>query len=230
LLYVRIVRAVEARPDDDSGRSPDDLTARARIRDAAMEEFATRGEAGATIRGIAQRAGVSPALVQHHFRTKAGLREACDAHVLTYLRGEVESGIGEGRIGDPSFIAAIYKSAPPVLRYLSRALVDGSPAAATVFDQIVAITERYLKDRPGASDPHTRAVVLAAMRLGATVLHEHVSRQLGTEMFGAASAPRIGRAMLDILAPEIVPDGIADRVRDGLDHYEQGNYQHGEDR
>lgn len=200
----------------------DDLTARARIRDAALAEFAARGVAGATIRGIAEQAGVSPALVQHHFGTKDGLRAACDAHVLEYLRDEVEAGIDRGRIGDPSFIAGVHRSAPPVLHYLARALVDGSPAAATVFDEVVAITEQYLVDRPGDSDAHTRAVVFAAMRLGLTVLHEQVSRALGTDMFGVDGASRIGRATLDIVAPQLMPDGVADRVRTGLDRYERG--------
>jgi AcrR family transcriptional regulator len=186
-----------------------------------MAEFAARGTAGATIRGIAQRAGVSPALVQHHFGTKDGLRAACDAHVLDYLRRSVEDGIDRGRLGDASFIAAIHESAPPVMRYLTRALVDGSPAAAVVFDEIVAITERYLEGVPGDSDVHTRAVVFTAMRLGLTVLHEHVTRGLGVEMFEPGGAVRVGRATLDLIAPQLVPDGAADRLRAGLDHYDQ---------
>ena len=198
----------------------DDLTGRARIRDAAMAVFAERGVAGATIRGIAERAAVSPALVQHHFGTKDGLRAACDAHVLDYLRGETKAGLDEGRIGESAFIAQLYASGPPLMRYLARALVDGSPAAATVFDEIVGITEAYLIDVPGHSDPHTRAVVYTAMRLGVTVLHEHVSRGLGEDLFEAG--PRVGRATLDVTAPAIVPDGLAERVRDGLDRFEEG--------
>ena len=200
--------------------SPDDLTARARIRDAAMAVFAERGIAGATIRGIADRAGVSPALVQHHFGTKDGLRAACDSHVLDYLRDEARSGIDDGRIGEPGHLAQVYASAPPLMRYLARALVDGSPAAAGVFDEMVALTESYLADRPGHSDPRTRAVVYTAMRLGVTVLHEHVSRALGEDVFGAAAAPRVGRATLDVTAPEMLPDGLGERVRAGLDDVE----------
>lgn len=47
--------------------------ARERIMAAAMEEFAEAGYDGATIRGIAARAGVDSALVHHHFGTKADL-------------------------------------------------------------------------------------------------------------------------------------------------------------
>jgi AcrR family transcriptional regulator len=198
-------------------RPPGDLTARARIRDAALEVFAAHGVAGATIRGIAERADVSPALVQHHFGTKAGLREACDEHVLSYLRHQVEAGIDGGRLRDAEYLAALDRTAAPLLRYLARALVDGSPAAATVFDDLVSLTERYLVDRDGLSDTHTRAVVFTAMRLGATVLHEHVSRALGVDMFHAI--PSIGLATLDIIAPEVIPDGLADQVRAGIDSF-----------
>jgi len=199
---------------------PDDLTARARIRDASMAVFAERGVAGATIRGIADRAGVSPALVQHHFGTKDGLRAACDAHVLEYLRGETKAGLDDGRIGESGYVAEVYASAPPLMRYLARALVDGSPAAAEVFDEMVGLTEAHLADRPGLSDPHTRAVVYTAMKLGVTVLHEHVSRALGEDVFGPSAAPRVGRATLDITAPGMLPDGLAERARAGLDAFE----------
>ena len=201
---------------------PDDLTARARIRDAAMAVFAERGVAGSTIRGIADRAGVSPALVQHHFGTKDGLRAACDAHVLDYLRGETKAGLDDGRIGEAAYVAEVYASAPPLMRYLARALVDGSPAAAEVFDEMVGLTEAHLADRPGQSDPHTRAVVYTAMKLGVTVLHEHVSRALGEDVFGSAAAPRVGRATLDVTAPDLMPAGLAERVRTGLADFEEG--------
>jgi AcrR family transcriptional regulator len=40
---------------------------------AAREEFAAKGYDGATVRGIAGRAGVDPALVHHYFGTKEAL-------------------------------------------------------------------------------------------------------------------------------------------------------------
>lgn len=47
--------------------------ARERIIAGAVEEFAERGYDGATIRAIAGRAGVDPALVHHYFGSKADL-------------------------------------------------------------------------------------------------------------------------------------------------------------
>ncbi|MGW3548147.1 TetR family transcriptional regulator [Janibacter hoylei] len=48
--------------------SVDDRTGRARVRDAALEL-------------IAERAEVSPALVVHHFGSRAGLREVLVDHI-----------------------------------------------------------------------------------------------------------------------------------------------------
>jgi AcrR family transcriptional regulator len=55
-----------------------DLTARARIREAALRHFAEEGYQGATIRAIAGTAGVSPGLLRHHFGSKEELRAACE--------------------------------------------------------------------------------------------------------------------------------------------------------
>src|SRR5699024_11466848 len=62
-----------------------DLTARARIRDAAIECFGQQGF-GVSVRAIAKHAGVSAGLVIHHFGSKEKLREACDDHVIQLIR------------------------------------------------------------------------------------------------------------------------------------------------
>jgi AcrR family transcriptional regulator len=202
-------------------RHPSDLTGRARVRDAALAEFAEHGMRGATIRSIAARAGVSPALVQHHFRTKDELRAACDDFVLGYLRSEVAEGLWDPRLGDPHYLERIYRSAPVVLRYLARSFVEGSGAAATVFDELVARTEQHLAQRPDAvageppSDLRDRAVVLTAMRLGITVLHEHASRALGADVFDRDGGTRVARAGRALLAPAIAGDGTAPAARAG---------------
>src|SRR3977135_4504858 len=66
--------------------TPDDLTARARIRGAAFGLIAEQGVQGATLRGIARRAGVSAALVNHPYRSKQGVGEAVAEWVLELLR------------------------------------------------------------------------------------------------------------------------------------------------
>src|SRR5277367_4652746 len=62
-----------------------DLTAKARIRNAAMELFATKGAANTSIREVAAAAGITHGLVVHHFANKDGLRQAVRQHAIELL-------------------------------------------------------------------------------------------------------------------------------------------------
>ena len=62
-----------------------DLTAAARIRNAALARFAEAGLQATSIRDIAEAAGTSPGLVQHHFGTKAKLRDAVNEYVTAIV-------------------------------------------------------------------------------------------------------------------------------------------------
>ncbi|MEV4171289.1 TetR/AcrR family transcriptional regulator [Nonomuraea sp. NPDC049709] len=202
--------------------SEEDLTTRARIRDAAMALFAEQGVKATTIRGIAEAAKVSPGLVQHHFGTKEALRQACDEYVLGYLREQVDVGVTDRNLDKPEFIENVHRTAPPLMKYLGRALVDGSPAAAAMFDELVAVTEEHLtRGRHSEADHRARATVLTAMKLGITVLHEHVSRALGTDLYAPQGALRVGKAQLDLIAPEFLGREVFDQARTGLEKFEE---------
>lgn len=56
--------------------TPSRSSSREEILDAAEEVFAARGYAGASMRAIADGAGVAQALLHYHFKTKEGLFEA----------------------------------------------------------------------------------------------------------------------------------------------------------
>src|SRR5687768_14523774 len=99
----------------------EDLTARARIRDAALHMFAERGTDKATIRDIARDAGVSAGLVRHHFGSKEALREACDAYALDRLMRIKEAAVVDGRLADPGFLSAHHPAMLALYRYFARA-------------------------------------------------------------------------------------------------------------
>jgi AcrR family transcriptional regulator len=202
----------------------EDLTARARIRDAALHHFAERGVDGTTIRGIAADAGVSAGLVQHHFGSKEDLRAACDAYVMSTIRHETSQALDDQRLDDPTFIADAYTTATPIMRYLARALVDGSPAAAALFDEMVGLTEQYLvstgRFAHESADVRALAAVFTAMKLGATVFLDQLARTLGVTDLAQDGYPRISRAMLAIVSPDFVSPELANQARAGLDRYE----------
>jgi AcrR family transcriptional regulator len=206
----------------------EDLTARARIRDAALAQFAEFGAKETTIRGIAEAAGVSSGLVQYHFGSKEALREACDAYAFDVFRRTKEEAHVEGGIDNPNFLAVALRTGLPVLRYLARALVDGSPGAVSLFDELVSYTEQALwSGMPGVEPPvtddrHTHSAVLTAMQLGVIVLHSHLSRTLGADTFTPETYPRLLMALLEIHSHALVSPEIAAAARDGLKHFQAG--------
>src|SRR3954470_1909420 len=122
----------------------EDLTARARIRDAALRLFADRGIDAATIRDIAKAAGVSAGLVRHHFGSKEALRDACDAYALDRIRSIKEAAYSELLASRPAILPSGHPVILQLMRYLAQSMVDGSPAAAALFDQLVDYTEQWL--------------------------------------------------------------------------------------
>jgi AcrR family transcriptional regulator len=198
-----------------------DLTAAARIRDAAIAVFGERGMQRATVRGIAEVAGVSPGLVLHHFGSKDGLRAACDEYVLTYLHDQIEAEESSGN--DPGVFTSAVADSPLVVNYLVAVLGDGGDAAATVFDRIVDLTEAYFDRRSGAGggrlstfdhvDNRTLAVIMTSMSLGMYVLNKQVSRSLGTDMFGPAGIAKSAAASLDIINPALVDPAVSASAR-----------------
>ena len=84
-----------------SGRRPGESGARERIADSAREAFGELGFDAATIRTIATRAGVDPALVHHYFGSKQRLFLTVmslpfDAATLqAQLLGPGRDGVGE---------------------------------------------------------------------------------------------------------------------------------------
>jgi TetR/AcrR family transcriptional regulator, regulator of cefoperazone and chloramphenicol sensitivity len=200
----------------------EDLTARARIRDAAVEHFAEYGVDRATIRGIARAARVSPGLVRHHFGSKDDLRKACDAYALDALRGYVDQTMTEEGLNDPRTLGEAWTPLHPFRRYLARALIDGSVAAGQIFDELVALTEQTLEQTdkhrldPPVADLRTRAALMIAMALGIPAFRAHISRSIGADIFSPEGDRRITLALLDIHSHATITPGSAQTLRRGL--------------
>jgi TetR/AcrR family transcriptional regulator, regulator of cefoperazone and chloramphenicol sensitivity len=191
-----------------------DLTAVARIRNAALDGFARDGVAATSIRSVAEAAGVSPGLVQHHFPSKAALRIAVNEYVIRIAREAFADVPVEGDaaaifedFGDR--ITALVREHPTALRYVARAAAEGDPAALDLFDGFVAITEAQqgrLADagllEPGL-DRTWAALHLVVFNLGTVMLEEAIDRHLpepfrreeSLERWNAASTAFFRRAL-----------------------------------
>jgi TetR/AcrR family transcriptional regulator, regulator of cefoperazone and chloramphenicol sensitivity len=156
------------------GGAKSDLTARARIRDAAIRRFGTDGF-GASVRAIAADAAVSPGLVMHHFGSKEGLRAVCDEHVLRVIReAESDAFASTGPLDLLAHLVGMDQYAP-LVGYLVQALLAGGDLAATLLERMTADAVDYLQEAVAAGrirpsrDPAARAAFLVDVGIGAVL-------------------------------------------------------------
>jgi len=174
---------------------PSDLSTYARIRNAALEGFASRGTAATSIRDVAAAAGVSPGLVQHHFGTKAGLRDAVNEYVIAVavetfhsLVRNGDSGEAWAAMGDTT--TAWVRDNVIALRYLARALAEGDADASRIFDALVEIAHTSwlvpLADRGtlhADADDDWAAIHAIVFNLACVLFETAISRHLPGPFF-----------------------------------------------
>jgi AcrR family transcriptional regulator len=193
--------------------SSDDLTRKAVIRNTALELFAEHGHSGVSIRQIADAAGVSPALVIHHFGSKRALVEAVNSYVagafdrmIEGLREEGQApesaGLDAASLGD---VFARYVGADsPMLAYLRRLLLANDEMAAALFRQWYATTYETLQAMTagGAARPTDDADVRAAFvllnDLAVFVLRDVVVDLIGVDPLAGDGFDRWASMALDV--------------------------------
>lgn len=208
-------------------RSADDLTAVARIRDAAVELF---GRDGFTVgvRAIATAAGVSPGLVIHHFGSKENLRKACDDYIAETIRVTKSESM---RASDPAtWFAqmAEMEDYAPQMAYLVRSLQTGGELAKMLWRTMIDNAEEYMDEgvRAGtikpSADPKARARFLALTGGGAFLLYiqmhddptnlRAVLRDYGEEMV----LPALELYTNGLMADPTMYDAFLEKRRQGI--------------
>jgi AcrR family transcriptional regulator len=197
----------------------EDLTARARIRDAAIQLVAERGIDSTTVRDIAQKAGVSPGLLRHHFGSKEALRQACDAYALDRLVKIKEEFILEGKVANRGFLPSVHPTIVLLYKYVTRALLDGSPSAAAMFDDMVVLTEQWVsKYEPDVTEDYRAyAAVLVGMQTGILAMHDHVSRALGVDIFTTDGHLRMAGALADFYSHPLLDPEFAAKTHGAME-------------
>ncbi|MET8774591.1 helix-turn-helix domain-containing protein [Nocardia sp. NPDC050713] len=131
----------------DPRATNEDLTAKARIRNAAMDLYAQYGAERVSLRAVAAEAGVTLGLVQHHFKTKAGLEAAVDQLIVDYFAHTVAA---VPVAGDAAQVAAARDEAvhrmlaanPAVVNYLRRAVLEPSGTRIELLESLIELTRR----------------------------------------------------------------------------------------
>lgn len=194
------------------------MTARALIRDAALQLFADAGPDAVTVRQIAEQAQVSSALVLHHYGSKAGLREAVDAYAADAFGDLLDLGNSEELArtllarGDSGSLAELFaRSFPegsPLPAYLRWLLLSGDPVGQRLFQQWYEATLVLLRTmtdegltQPSA-DPEVRAAFMLANDLAMVLLRHPINNAVGFD--------------------PLTPDGLARWVEEGSIIYRDG--------
>jgi AcrR family transcriptional regulator len=154
----------------------DDRTAIARIRDAAIEQWGEHGF-NVGLRKIAEAAGVSAALVIHHFGSKEGLRKACDDYIAEEIRTGKSASLQTRDPADWFAQMAEIESYAPMMAYLVRSMQSGSELAKTLWLKMIDDAEKYMEEGVEAGlikpsrDPRARAKYLGITGGGSFLLY-----------------------------------------------------------
>ncbi|WP_344657381.1 TetR/AcrR family transcriptional regulator [Catenulispora subtropica] len=197
----------------------DDRTARAVIRDEALRLFAQHGPDAVSVRQIAAAAGVSAALVVHHFGSKEALREVVDRHVLETFDAMLAEMTGQGpEMYDPaatgSLVEAVQRHLPPdspMPAYLRRMLLTDSAAGRELFAKLFTLSRGMLAALSEAGmatpgqDPAVRAALLMANDLAVLLLRDQLTEALGVDPLSREGMARWSAEMLAIYATGLLP-------------------------
>jgi AcrR family transcriptional regulator len=189
----------------------DDLTAAARIRNAALEGFARDGVTATSIRDVAKAAKVSAGLVQHHFKTKAALQQAVNEHVVQ-IAMEAFEGLEETTttdelvqtIGDR--ITGLVRDHRSAALYVIRSVAQGEEAGLNIFDGLVALAtahvERLARDETLREDVDQlwTALHLVIFNLGTVLFEPAIDRHLPAPLRDPDQLERWNRATTQLLS------------------------------
>ena len=179
-----------------TGRRPGDAAkTRAEIIEAAREAFASLGYEGATMRRIADEAGVDSALISYHFGTKEQLFVAVhelpiNPSDLSLLIDGPKDQIGE-RIA--RFAMTMLAADDSTAVSLMRSSASNPSAAAMLREFIEGALVEPIAEQVGASDSRERVALVAAQILG-VLFARHIVR-----------VPELASASVDDLVDLIAP-------------------------
>jgi TetR/AcrR family transcriptional regulator, regulator of cefoperazone and chloramphenicol sensitivity len=187
----------------------------------AMAMFAERGFDGVTVRDLSAEADVSVGLINHHFGSKEGLREAVDRYflsqfeeVLTEQRPSAETaarGLDAVEEWTEEWIGRHIGDWDVSKAYMRRALLEGSEWGEGLFERFYQVV-RTSVDRMDAEglvredvDRLWLPLLIMYMELGTLLLEPFVDKVLGRSGFDRKLWRRRHRAYMDLIFRGIHP-------------------------
>jgi AcrR family transcriptional regulator len=193
--------------------SSDDRTASARIRDAAVALVGTSGWDRTTSRQIAAAAGVPVGLVNYHFGSKDGLRQACDDWVIERLAEDKGLILGAGPLPRIDTYLDDHPELRPITEYIGQCMRTGGAVAEHFFERMVEMTTQMMALAADAGtfrrydDPHAVAVILVAFGAGASLFGDTIARLLGgANLLDPDTYNRYARSSVEIFTRPLITD------------------------
>jgi AcrR family transcriptional regulator len=177
------------------------------IADAAVRCFAREGF-GASLRTVAAEAGVSAALIVHHFGSKQGLIEACDARVLGVADEKLRLLNNDGMVAAAAWVVSVMQEGS-VPAYIAQSLVGGGDAGKRLFTSFVDVTEKALLELD-LPDTRMTAALLVTHSLGTMVLSDHIAAATGAAPYSNDGLVALAMAATSIYRGALGPflDGL----------------------
>jgi AcrR family transcriptional regulator len=186
-----------------------DRDARDRLVEAAIALIGDEGVRAATVRRVADLAGVSAPLVLHHFGSKDGLVAACDDEVLARVELLVATLNESGAEGALQQLLTSTGMASSMV-YIGRSLLDDGDVGREWFNRLYEMTRHGMDEmaasgtmRPVADQPMV-AVLLLAMDLGVVLLRPHIERILDVDLTEGPTTQRWATAEFDLLSEALL--------------------------
>ena len=128
-----------------------DLTAKARIRNAALDLYASQGEDRTSMRAIAAAAGVTVGLLVHHYGTKDRIRDAVEELVIDYFRQAIARAPADGTpagvaAGRNAAVTEMLAANPEVVNYMRRALLDPAGPRGQLLERLTELSSTEVSE------------------------------------------------------------------------------------
>jgi TetR/AcrR family transcriptional regulator, regulator of cefoperazone and chloramphenicol sensitivity len=201
---------------DNELYSASDLKAKTRIRDATLALIAERGTARTTVRAIAERADVSPALVLHHFASKQGVLDEVSNWVLETLKAATRERSSAATAADAhekrqAGLDRLLDRLPQLGGYLRQMLPEASPEALRWFCEATRITEEDLTLREQAgfarqsSDVQAESAMLVILSMAPILLRPFIEAALEVDLSTETGRRRWRNAQSELLTSALYP-------------------------
>lgn len=192
--------------------SPEDRTAKARIRDAAIELFGGAGGNRVSLKHVADAAGVSAPLVIKHYGSRDGLETAADDHALGVVEELLRQATAPPTPDSAQSLAQILGRSH-VGRYVARVLTGEGGRSRRAFARLLAFAENRVarlvdegRVRRGTDPAHVAAVLLAH-DLSVLLLRARLADATGVDPLSPEGADQWLATTSDLYAGRIIVSG-----------------------